>query len=499
VKKVYQGIRRAFHDPTSRWYNWVDGVVLVLILLSVALTAYELSEGHPFGSNSLALALDRGLLVLFSIEVGLRILTYEPPHLKLLDLQPAERLRGQVIGRLRYCFHPVVFFDLLTVLALHPALRGLRALRFLRLLTRFRVFHYSNPLATLGAAFQDNALLYVFAFLVLGLETVIGGVTLYFIEGQTNPSIDSVWDGMWWTLVTLTTVGYGDITPQLALGRMWGSLLMVAGMVTLALFAGIVGHTLLNTVLTLREEQFRMATYSNHVVIFGYSPGSADLLKALSAELTGPDTEIVLMGPGDRPSDLPSRFRWISGEPTRDEEMAKVGLFLASAVAIIADRNQPPHAADATTILTLFTLRAFMNQQKGKRKFPVHVVAEILDAENIDHARTAGADEVIASQRLSFNLVAHAVAQPGTADLVANVARAGAHSVYVGRLPDQGLAPFEVVAATLKASHDALLIGIRRDGTDHLNPPNDLEVHADDDLLYLATRQTLMAQGDRHV
>ena len=142
--------------------------------------------------------------------------------------------------------------DIITVLAVVPALRGLRAMRLLRLLRTLRVWRYSSPFLGFTRAFQENALLYVLAFSTLGTEVLVGGVTITQAERGYDSAITSFSDGMWWALVTLTTVGYGDMTPVSPLGKSIGSVLMVAGMFTLALFAGIVGQTLLSTVLTIR-------------------------------------------------------------------------------------------------------------------------------------------------------------------------------------------------------------------------------------------------------
>lgn len=488
-------VRRALHDPDDPAYGWVEGTIWLLILLSIGLTAVDVSLTLDPAVKQVLDAVDRIVLVVFAIEVSLRVLTFHPPKLDVFDMGPAERLRTHVVGRIAYCFRPLVFIDILTVAALHPALRGLRALRVLRLTRGVRFFRFANPFAHIAAAFEDNKLLFFFAFAFLATETVIGGVTMYLIESPVNPHIDSVVDGMWWTIVTLTTVGYGDITPVAPLGRLWGAVLMVAGMFTLALFAGVIGHTLLHTVLTIREEQFRMSRFTDHVVIIGYEHGSRMLLDAMLAEVNPDATDVVLFGPGERPKDIPPSFKWVDGEPSKEREFAKVHVSHARVVMFVGQRSLPPQAADASTILGVFTVRAFLRKQTDtpKRKRPLHIVAEVLETENVEHARTAGADEVIESTRIGFAMLAHAVTQPGTGDVMASVVSAGAHSVYVARARPWAGQPYGEVAEKLKAEHDALLIGFRRDATgeDVVNPPDEQVIAANDKLLYLATEAVL--------
>ena len=71
----------------------------------------------------------------------------------------------------------------------------------------------------------------------------------------------------------------------------------------------------------------------------------------------------------------------------------------------------------------------------ARRQRPLYVVAEILDSENVDHARKAGANEVIETRKIGFSMIAHAIAHHGTATTMSRVLISGAHNVYMGRIP----------------------------------------------------------------
>lgn len=502
MQRIFRDLRRAFHDPRSEAYRRIDVAVWVLIVLSVALTVLEVSRPDLAVAWSEGLqVLETGILVVFVVELVLRVATWESPDVHLFELTPRERVRRAILGRIGFLLQPMQVIDVLAVLpAIDPALRGLRALRALRLLRSFRVFRFANPFEQIWGAFKDNALLYVFAFGFLAVETVVGGITVYQIERGSGSGIDSPFDGMWWTLVTLTTVGYGDLTPTTDVGRIWAGVLMVMGMFTLALFAGIIGHTLLNTVLTIREEQFRMSSYAQHVIVCGYDAGSRLLLDALLEEGEDAGTEIVVMAAGERPPDIPAAFRWVQGDPTKEAEFDKVRLTHASAVVVVGERGTSPQAADARTILTLFTIRRYMQvrQESVRRRRDLHLVAEVLDTENVDHARAAGADEVIASARIGFSLLAHTVVQPGTGELLARVVAKGDHSVFIadGR-PFVGQT-FGAVQRSLKDDHGALLLGLRRttDSVERMNVPDGTVIGHDEVLVYLHTSGVLPEPHD---
>ena len=163
---------------------------------------------------------------------------------------------------------------------------------------------------------------------------------------------------------------------------------------------------------------------------------------------------------------------------------------------VVGSRTETPQNADARTLLTLFTIRRFMkgHERTEHRKEPLYIAAEILDDENVEHARTAGADEVIETRRLGFSLLAHAVTQPGTATIMGAVASAGANSLYVGAVPPAIPLPstFGAVAGAVRISHGVLVLGLRgADGSNIINPPDPAVVAPGELLLYLAESAVL--------
>ena len=426
-------LHAAFHEPDTTLYRYVQGTISALIFFSILLLVLEVVLSQDSPALAVVPRIDQLLLTIFAVEILLRVGTFRPPSLKVFRRPPVSRLQVHMVARLRYLLRPLMLIDILAVLALFPELRGLRALRLLRLLRATPVFRYKNPFAIAAQAFEESSLLFALAFGVLGVATVLGGLSMYLVEVRLNEDITSVGDGLWWALVTVTTVGFGDITPVTLLGRIIGAGLMVAGMFTLALFAGIVGSSLVKGMLSIREEQFRMSEYVNHVVVCGYDESTDLLLDVLMKELNVLDTCIVLFDVHERPLNLPSEVLWVRGDPTKESELDKVRLTHAAAVIISGERDTTPQTADARTILIAFTIRSYLRHKRSivrKRRSRLYVVVEILDAENVDHARTAGADEVIETRKIGFSMVAHAVRYHGSATAMSRVLLSG---VYVVR------------------------------------------------------------------
>ena len=485
---LWDRLYAAHHRPHSRIYRWVQGILTVLAVVSVATLFAELWLGDEDPLLPALAMVEQVVLVVFAVDVLVRVVTYRPPVLQVFSGSAAWRVRTHVLGRVRYLFAPMVLLDIVTVASLVPALRGLRALRLLRAVSGLRVFKYSNPVLELFRSLSESWILYAATLGFLLLTVTTGGLTLYLLERGANAQIHSLTDAIWWALVTVTTVGFGDIAPTTDGGRLVGSVVMVAGMFTLALFAGVVSTTLLNVMFRLREEQFRMSSHVNHIVVCGYHADARMLLDAILAETQPERPELILFANLDRPATVPPEFTWVKGDPTKESELDKVRIGYASAVIIVGDRVRSIQEADATTILTIFTIRAYLakRQENARRGRPVHVIAEILDHENLEHASTAGADEVIETARLGFALMAHSVSARGSGQILSTVASAGAVSMYIGRTG--AASTFGQIAAEMKQQHGATAIGLRdpQTGAIVFSPPDEQGVGAGAGVIYLA-------------
>ena len=149
--------------------------------------------------------------------------------------------------------------DLLSILPFYFFLlfgfdsRPLKALRLLRLLRLFKLFRYNDSIDRFKRAFEiskDDLVLFGAAALIM---IYISGVGVYFFEKDAQPDkFSSILDGVWWGIVTLTTVGYGDSYPITAGGRMFTFLILIIGLAIVSIPAGLFASALTQA----REEQF---------------------------------------------------------------------------------------------------------------------------------------------------------------------------------------------------------------------------------------------------
>jgi len=211
-----------------------DISLLVLILLSVAALMLESVKEVEEHYGTELKVLEWIITILFAIEYILRIYAVRKPW--------------------KYIFSFYGLVDLLAILPtfLSPFISGANVfgnVRILRLLRVFRVLKLAPYLIEstilVTALRRSMRKITVFLGMVLTIVVIVGSI-MYFIEGESNDKFSSIPRSMYWAIVTVTTVGYGDITPQTPLGQFFSAMLMILGYGVLAVPTGIVSVEMSN-------------------------------------------------------------------------------------------------------------------------------------------------------------------------------------------------------------------------------------------------------------
>lgn len=206
-----------------------DVVLLILILISVLVVTLESVVSLQVQYGAWFNKLEWIITFLFTIEYVLRVITvksspwnYVFSWYGIIDLMATlPKYLGLFIGK-------------------SEALLILRSLRLLRVFTILKLVRYtgaSNDLLKAIKASKAKIGVFIFAVLVV---SIILGTLIYLIEGNADSGFTSIPKGIYWVIVTMTTVGYGDIAPVTALGQFFASLVMIMGYGIIAVPTGIV-------------------------------------------------------------------------------------------------------------------------------------------------------------------------------------------------------------------------------------------------------------------
>jgi len=270
----------------------LQGVIVLTILFTVVVVIAGSMDIFDAGVRRWVDLLTTLALCLFAVEIVIRIWLYDAGGAR----QRASR--NPIRGRLRYVFSPGNFLDLIAILPLllgiEPELVILRAFRLIRVL---RFTPYGGAVESLEAVLftERRALIGVFIMLILML--VVASTLVFVAEREAQPeAFASVPHAMWWGLATLTTVGYGDVTPVTAIGRIMGGFVTIIGVGMFALPAAILasGYT----------REFRRRGFVEtwdlvaEVPLFSDLPAAriADLAAMLKPRVASPGQVIVRKG-----------------------------------------------------------------------------------------------------------------------------------------------------------------------------------------------------------
>lgn len=156
------------------------------------------------------------------------------------------KLNKGAVSFVLYPFTPMAIVDLITILptfiALNPAWRTLRVLRLLRALRAFRLFRYSKSMMAIANVFSKQRGKFLVVVVLALVYIAVSAMIMFNVEHETFPVF---FDAVYWSVVSLTTVGYGDLYPMTDVGRVIAMLSSFVGIAIVALPSGIIAAGLM--------------------------------------------------------------------------------------------------------------------------------------------------------------------------------------------------------------------------------------------------------------
>jgi len=232
-EKVYRQLE------TTAWpkkgLSPVNSALVVLILIAVVVAVIDTEPVITGGRESLLNDIEFGMGMIFLVEYVARLwIAVDNP-----------RFRNSRFPRLRYAMTPIAIIDLLAVLPAIFAFGGgpslmLRFFRIMRMLRLAKLGRMSNAWDHIREAFYERRHEFALILGLLAITVLISGSLMYMAEADAQPDkFGSIPRALWWAIITMTTIGYGDTYPVTALGRVIGGIIAIVGVMMVALPTGI--------------------------------------------------------------------------------------------------------------------------------------------------------------------------------------------------------------------------------------------------------------------
>jgi len=291
----------------------------------------------------------------------------------------------------------------------------------------------------------------------------------------------SLVEGLWWSIVTLTTVGYGDITPTTFAGRLIGMLIMLVGIGILMLFTATIAGVFVNWQLR-KERGMSSYNFEKHIILCEWNYRARDILQELRSDQRVETAPVVLIAEIDmKPVDDDHLF-FIQGS-VNDENMRRANLEKASTVIIIGDDSLDPSARDAKVVLATLTVESI---NPG-----AYTIVEIVDGANAQHCKRANANEIIVVGDFSSKLISRSTIDHGISKVVADLlsSRLGNNDLYKIPVPESmANRSFIDIFSEMKHANNIIVLAVQKGNEGEIvsNPPTDYRVEGDDHLIVVS-------------
>lgn len=378
-----QRLQPLHSDPVMP--RWWDRVVLVGTVVALVIILIELQVDSGSREEHLLGYVDSGFCALFALDFSFRLYRAKP---------------------YRWRFFRRNWMDLLGAIPVVGPLRAARLVRLARLIRVARVLALTRrvmrgrelPFRTETMANLTSATTAVW---------LLAASAFYHFEEGVNPSIHDAGDALWWSMTTLSTVGYGDLYPHTTGGRVVAAITMIIGVGVLGTLAATIAAGLIE----FRERgQKGLRTYmlKHHLLVLGWNDKSFSAIDDFRHDPRYLEMPICVVADIEN-APIAEPVLFVRGRPgSRDSLQRSSAEFAAAAIVFANDPNN--RQSDHETALIALALK--------KLNPKVRLSAELIDPENREHLEAAGCDAVIDTRGLASTLLVRSVQDLGVGDLL---------------------------------------------------------------------------------
>lgn len=307
---------------------------------------------------------------------------------------------------------------------------------------------------------------------------VASSFAVWFFEAAQNEQFQSVYDGLWWSIVTFSTTGYGDKTPITLAGRVVAVLTIVVGVGGTSLLSGALASWLVDRNTKARRGLMEYRKLKDHLVICGWKSDMKQVLHDI-LEVSGmPNADhIVLISNVEserieelKEDDLLSGLKFVRGDYFSEPALRRAGVDTAKKALILADtlESRGVSEVDSKTVMTVLTIRAISKD--------VYTTAEVLDRKYESYLKQALCDEILFSRDLSRQMLANTSALNGMSHIIHDLLarERGTSQIATAPIPDELVDSTYGELRKLYTDGERVLLGV----LENTGSPNRMKVEA---------------------
>ncbi|PWE74545.1 potassium channel protein [Bacillus cereus] len=304
--------------------------------------------------------------------------------------------------------------------------------------------------------FRDSIIFRLIFFIIV--LTAFSGFLIHRLE----PFHFTTWfDGIWWSIVTIFTVGYGDFAPHTTIGKLIGISIILLGTGFCSYYMVLFATEMISKqYMKIKGEE--AATSNGHMIIVGWNERAKHVVKQM--HVLQPNLDIVLID--ETLSLLPKPFHhleFIKGCPHHDQTLLKANIATAHTILITADKEKNESLADTQSILNILTAKG-LNPN-------IHCIAELLTSEQMQNATRAGASEIIEGNKLTSYVFTASLLFPSISGVLFSLYdEISDNKLQLMELPSSCTGQTFANCSYTLLKQNILLLGIKRDEQYMINP-----------------------------
>ncbi|ACO03400.1 MAG TPA: ion transporter [Persephonella sp.] len=474
------------NSPYNQIYNVFALFIVITSSIGVLIELTPLEAKLPPDLDIFLRDYEEVVLIFFVVEYLTRLwvvsnftddfkrtyFSYESPNkLSKLFFALKEAFRPKV----QWMKTPYAIIDLLSIL---PIIRPLRAFRILRVLRLLKIIRYGGAIKSFIFAIKEQAYLFLFIFFTIITWIVILSLLVYIFEYNAgNELFVSMWHAIYWGIVTISTVGFGDIHPVTDPGRIITSIMIGGGIVLVAALTGTFSAALVSRLMTLKEGGLKMENLENHIVICGWNETAEEIMEQILSMKIEKEKPVVIVTNLPKSAigiELPRDVFYKRGDFIQENILTEVGIEKAEHVVIVAEREEglSERNIDARTALASMLIKT-LNPN-------AHLYVEVLLDEDADiFQKRMRVREVIIHGQILGKIMFTSILNPGATSLIKTLVdkERGIKKVKI-----TGLGKFENFGQLLMYTrkYGYLPVAVERRGKIHLNPKDTFILEKED-------------------